>query len=43
MNTKVSAARRKAPLGTPTGLGKEATRDLSGALNALLAAFSRCT
>jgi starvation-inducible DNA-binding protein len=39
MNTKVSAARRKAPLATPTGLQPEATRDISGALNALLADF----
>src|SRR6058998_4031266 len=39
MNTKVAAARRKAPLATPTNLGVEATRDISGALNALLADF----
>ena len=39
MNAKTSTARRKAPLGTPTGLGPEATRDISGALNALLADF----
>ena len=39
MNTRASAARRKAPLATPTGLGSEATRDISGALNALLADF----
>ena len=39
MNTNASAVRRKAPLGTPTGLGKEATRDISGALSALLADF----
>ena len=39
MNTKASAARRKAPLATPTGLGNKATRDISGALNALLADF----
>src|SRR5438876_6443244 len=39
MNTKVSAARRKAPLATPTDLGSEATRDISAALNALLADF----
>jgi starvation-inducible DNA-binding protein len=39
MNTKVSAARRKAPLATPTDLGTEASRDISGALNALLADF----
>ena len=29
--------RRKAPLATPTDLGTNATRDISGALNALLA------
>jgi len=39
MNTKVSATRRKAPLATPTDLGTEASRDISGALNALLADF----
>ena len=39
MNTKVSAALRKAPLATPTDLGSKATRDISGALNALLADF----
>ncbi len=39
MNAKISTARRKSPLGTPTGLGPEATRDISGALNALLADF----
>jgi starvation-inducible DNA-binding protein len=39
MNTKVSATRRKAPLATPTDLGLEASRDISGALNALLADF----
>src|SRR5437870_7816696 len=39
MNAKVSAAGRKSPLRTPTGLRSEATRDLSGALNALLADF----
>lgn len=31
--------RRKAPLATPTGLGDDARRDISGALNALLADF----
>lgn len=31
------AARRKAPLATPSGLGNEAVRDITGALNALLA------
>ena len=39
MDTKVSAKRRKAPLATPTGLSERATRDISGALNALLADF----
>jgi starvation-inducible DNA-binding protein len=39
MNDKVSAARRKAPLDMPTGLGSEATRDISAALNVLLADF----
>ena len=37
MKAKDSAARRKAPLATPTGLSSRATRDISGALNALLA------
>jgi starvation-inducible DNA-binding protein len=37
MNKKDVKARRKAPLATPTGLGSNATRDLAGALNALLA------
>src|SRR5436190_24323992 len=40
MNDKVSTARRKAALHTPTSLGSDATRDISGALNALVAAFS---
>jgi starvation-inducible DNA-binding protein len=39
MNAKSSTARRKAPLGTPTDLGSGASRDISGALNALLADF----
>jgi starvation-inducible DNA-binding protein len=39
MDAKVSAKRRKAPLATPTGLRPGATRDISGALNALLADF----
>jgi starvation-inducible DNA-binding protein len=39
MDAKVSAKRRKAPLATPTGLSQRATRDISGALNALLADF----
>lgn len=37
MNKKDAKARRKAPLATPTGLGSNATRDLAGTLNALLA------
>jgi starvation-inducible DNA-binding protein len=37
MNVKSAAKQRKAPLHTPTGLGSAATRDISGALNALLA------
>jgi starvation-inducible DNA-binding protein len=37
MNDKSAAKQRKAPLHTPTGLGSQATRDISGALNALLA------
>jgi len=39
MDAKVSAKRRKAPLATPTGLSERATRDISGALNALVADF----
>src|SRR5512132_4544016 len=39
MNDKASTGRRKAPLATPTGLHAEARRDISGALNALLADF----
>jgi starvation-inducible DNA-binding protein len=39
MNSKVLTARRKAPLHTPTGLRSEGTRDISAALNALLADF----
>jgi len=35
----VLKSRRTAPLGTPTDLSAAATRDLSGALNALLADF----
>ena len=35
----VSPTRRKPALDTPTGLRPEATRDISGALNALLADF----
>jgi len=39
MNDKASTSRRTARLHTPTSLGAEATRDISGALNALLADF----
>jgi starvation-inducible DNA-binding protein len=43
VNVEVSTAPRKAPLDTPTGLGPEATRDIAGALNALLAdIFALC-
>ena len=37
MTTKDPSTRRKAPLKTPTDLGAKATRDISGALNLLLA------
>ena len=37
MNLKTSTARRNPKLSTPTSLGADATRDISGALNALLA------
>lgn len=37
MNKKAVAARRSVRLDTPTSLGAEATRDISAALNALLA------
>jgi starvation-inducible DNA-binding protein len=37
MNDKASSSRRPAALRTPTHLGAQATRDISGALNALLA------
>ena len=37
MNLKSAKKQRMAPLKTPTGLGPDATRDISGALNALLA------
>ena len=37
MKTKDVKSRRMAPLNTPTGLGENATRDLSGGLNILLA------
>jgi starvation-inducible DNA-binding protein len=36
-NTKDAAARRKAPLATPSDLKESAVRDIAGALNALLA------
>src|SRR5438034_2441612 len=39
MNDKAAGSRKTAPLATPTDLGSEATRDISGALNALLADF----
>jgi starvation-inducible DNA-binding protein len=37
MDTSDTKARRRAPLGTPTSLGADATRDISGALTVLLA------
>jgi len=37
MNVKDATARRMAPLKTPTNLASNATQDISGALNALLA------
>ncbi|MGN6481698.1 Dps family protein [Luteibacter sp.] len=36
-NTEAAKTRRKADLNTPTGLGADATRDISAELNALLA------
>ena len=39
MNLKTSSAHRTAALDTPKGLGAEATRDISAALNVLLADF----
>ena len=39
MNDKPAATRRTAKLDTPTSLGAKATRDLSAALNALIADF----
>lgn len=39
MNVKETAVRRTAALNTPKALGAEAVRDISGALNALLADF----
>src|SRR6201988_1252422 len=37
MNARDAKARRTAPLDTPTDLGSDATKDISGALNTLLA------
>jgi starvation-inducible DNA-binding protein len=37
MNTEAAKTRRKAPLATPTNLGRDAVRDISGALTMLLA------
>jgi starvation-inducible DNA-binding protein len=37
MKTKDAKSRRMAPLNTPTGLGENAAKDLSGGLNVLLA------
>ena len=37
MNVQSAKVLRKAPLNTPTDLSSEAVRDISGALNALLA------
>src|SRR5213592_4664161 len=37
VNREAATTRRKASLKTPTGLGEGATKDISGALNALLA------
>jgi starvation-inducible DNA-binding protein len=39
MNERTTTPRRSAKLATPTGLGEKATRDVAGALNALLADF----
>ena len=39
MTTEDARTRRKAPLATPSALGADAVRDISGALNALLADF----
>jgi len=39
MNDRAAASRRTAKLDTPTSLGAKATRDISGALNALVADF----
>ena len=37
MNDRTAKVRRAASLDTPTDLGSEATKDISGALNTLLA------
>src|SRR6202162_151950 len=37
MNTESAKTRRKAPLATPTNLGTDAVRDISGALTVVLA------
>ena len=37
MNREAAVSRRKASLNTPTGLGKAATKDITAALNTLLA------
>src|SRR5437016_9409161 len=39
MNDKAPTSRKTARLRTPTSLGSDLTRDISGALNALLADF----
>lgn len=39
MNARDIGARRRAPLETPTDLGSNATKDLSGALNGVLASM----
>jgi starvation-inducible DNA-binding protein len=39
MNERTTTPRRSAKLATPTDLGEKATRDMAGALNALLADF----
>ena len=39
MNAKAAAADRKSPLEVRSGFSSKATRDISGALNALLADF----
>ena len=39
MNDKIASSRRTAKLATPTSLGAKATRDITGALNALVSDF----